>query len=225
MYPSLEKKLARFEELEKLLIDPEVLSDTSRLLKIQREHGGLAKTARMVREYKELEENVAAAREMVDEETDADARKYAETELAGLLERQEALKEDLEDLVTAGDAATRGSLIMEVRAGTGGDEASLFARDLYVMYLRFAENRGWKIEELDRSESELGGIKSITFSVSGEGAFMQLQFESGGHRVQRVPDTETQGRIHTSAATVAVLPEADRVEDESGHAASRMDTY
>lgn len=225
MYPSLEKKLARFEELEKLLVDPEVLTDTARLLKIQREHGGLAKTANLVREYRTLEENVAAAREMVEEETDEEARDYAEAELTELLEKQEALKSDLEDLVTAGDAATRGSLIMEIRAGTGGDEAALFARDLYVMYLRLAEQRGWKVEELDRSETELGGIKAITFSVSGEGAFMQLQFESGGHRVQRVPDTETQGRIHTSAATVAVLPEADDVEVEINNDDLRIDTY
>ncbi len=225
MYPSLEKKLERYEELEQLLLDPEVLSDTNRLLKIQREHGGLAKTARMVREYREVEENVAAAEEMVREESDADAKAYAEEELAELTQRLEALKSDLEDLVTAGDAATRGSLIMEIRAGTGGDEAALFARDLYVMYLRLAERRGWKVEEIDRSESELGGIKAITFSVSGEGAFMQLQFESGGHRVQRVPDTETQGRIHTSAATVAVLPEADDVEVEINNDDLRVDTY
>jgi len=225
MYPSLEKKLERFEELEKLLIDPDVLSDTARLLKIQKEHGGLAKTANLVREYKELEENVAAAREMVEEEQDAEAREYAEAELTELTERQEALKSELEDLVTAGDAATRGSLIMEIRAGTGGDEAALFARDLFVMYLRLAEQRGWKVEELDRSENEIGGIKAITFSVSGEGAFMQLQFESGGHRVQRVPETETQGRIHTSAATVAVLPEADDVEVEISNDELRIDTY
>jgi len=225
MYPSLEKKLERFEELEKFLIDPEILSDTTRLLKIQREHGGLAKTALMVREYKELEENVLAARQMVDEEEDPESREYAEAELEELLARQEAIQVDLEDLVTAGDAATRGSLIMEIRAGTGGDEASLFARDLFVMYLRLAESRRWKVEELDRSESEVGGIKAITFSVTGEGAFMQLQFESGGHRVQRVPDTETQGRIHTSAATVAVLPEADEVELEISNDELRVDTY
>ena len=225
MYPSLEKKLARYEELEKLLVDPDVLSNIEQLLKIQREYGGLTKTARMVREYQELEDNIAAAREMVAEEQDSDAREYAEAELTELTERLEALNTDLEDLVTAGDAATRGSLIMEVRAGTGGDEATLFARDLFVMYLRLAERRGWKVEELDRSESELGGIKSITFSVSGEGAFMQLQFESGGHRVQRVPDTETQGRIHTSAATVAVLPEAEDVEIEIAPDELRVDTF
>jgi len=225
MYPSLEKKLERFEELEQLLVDPEVLSDTDRLLKIQREYGGLAKTASKVREYKELEENISAAREMVAEEQDPESKEYAEAELAELTERLESLSTDLEDLVTAGDAATRGSLIMEIRAGTGGDEAALFARDLFVMYLRLAERRGWKVEELDRSETELGGIKAITFSVSGEGAFMQLQFESGGHRVQRVPDTETQGRIHTSAATVAVLPEADEVEVEIGPDDLRVDTY
>jgi peptide chain release factor 1 len=122
------------------------------------------------------------------------------------------LQSELEDLATAGDAATRGGLIMEIRAGTGGEEAALFAGDLFNMYARYIQNRGWKMEILDSSQADMGGLKEITFSVAGEGAFRALQFESGGHRVQRVPETEAQGRVHTSAATVAVLPEASEVE-------------
>ena len=121
----------------------------------------------------------------------------------------------MEDLASAGDSATRGSLIMEIRAGTGGDEAALFAGELFDMYKRFADKRGWKYEVLDFNPTELGGLKEVVFSVTGEGAFQQLQFESGGHRVQRVPETEAQGRIHTSTATVAVLPEVTEVEVDS----------
>ncbi len=120
----------------------------------------------------------------------------------------------MEDLLTAGDAATRGSLIMEIRAGTGGEEAALFARDLFNMYTRYVESKGWKMEIMEMGEAEMGGLKEVVMTISGEGAFMNLQFESGGHRVQRVPETETQGRVHTSAATVAVLPEATEVDVE-----------
>ncbi|MBW3538690.1 MAG: peptide chain release factor 1 [Planctomycetes bacterium] len=212
MFPSLDTKLRRYEELERQLQDPEVLADVSRMLAIQREYGGLAKVAQAVRSYYDLEENIAAAHGMLEEETNGDGRAYAEAELAELLKRREALAVDLEDLATAGDSITRGGLIMEIRAGTGGDEAALFARDLFEMYQKLAENRGWKFEVLDASPTELGGFKDVVVSIAGEGAFHQLQFESGGHRVQRVPETEAQGRIHTSAATVAVLPEASDVE-------------
>jgi peptide chain release factor 1 len=212
MFPSLETRFRRFEELEKQLQDPVVQADIQRLLAIQREYGGLMKVAKAVRAYHTLEGDIAVAREMVDEEPDAKARAYAEHELAQLLSRREALAAELEDLATAGDSLTRGGLIMEIRAGTGGDEAALFARDLFEMYKRLIESRGWKWELIDLHATELGGYREIIFSVEGEGAFHQLQFESGGHRVQRVPKTEAQGRIHTSAATVAVLPEASDVE-------------
>jgi len=212
MFPSLEIKLKRYEELELLLQDPAVMADVDRMLEIQREYGGLQKIALQVREFKDLEENIAAAREMLDEEADAETREYAKAELDELTAKKEALETELEDLATAGDSITRGSLIMEIRAGTGGDEAALFARDLFEMYTKYAESRGWKHEIIDFSANDMGGFKDITFSISGEGCFHELQFESGGHRVQRVPETETQGRIHTSAATVAVMPEASDVE-------------
>lgn len=212
MFPSLESKLKRYEELELELQQPEIASDPNKFIPLQREHGGLSKIATAVREFHELEGEIAAAREMVDEETDEEARQYAESELESLLARKDALEQDLEDLATAGDSITRGGLIMEVRAGTGGDEAALFAGDLFEMYRRYADEKGWSLEVIDVHASDVGGFKEIRFSVTGDGAFHQLQFESGGHRVQRVPETETQGRIHTSAATVAVLPEATEVE-------------
>jgi peptide chain release factor 1 len=212
MFPSLNAKLKRFEVLEQQLQDPEVLSNTERMIAVQREYGGLQKVAKVVREYYTREADIEAAEMMLAEETDKDAKAYAQAELDELVQKQEALTADLEDLVAAGDSITRGGLIMEIRAGTGGDEAGIFAGDLFEMYKTFIENRGWKYEVMDVSHSEMGGYKEIVFSVTGEGAFHQLQFESGGHRVQRVPETETQGRIHTSAATVAVLPEASEVE-------------
>lgn len=224
MFPSLETKLERFEELEAQLQDPEVLADTQRFLAVQREYGGLQKVAQAVRAHRALEADIAAAKEMLDEETDADSRAYAQSELDGLEERRDLLAAELEDLATAGDSITRGGLIMEIRAGTGGDEAALFAGDLFEMYRRFVEARGWKLEVLDSSPSDMGGFKEITLSIAGEGAFHHLQFESGGHRVQRVPETETQGRIHTSAATVAVLPEAEEVEVDIDPQDIREDT-
>ena len=225
LFPSLQAKLARYEELEKLLIDPDVLSDTNRMVAFQREYGSLAKVALPVREFNELEGDIATARELIEEEEDAELKAYAQDELDTLLGDRGTKLTALEDLVATGDAISRGSLIMEIRAGTGGDEAALFARDLFEMYQRLVERRGWKAELIDCSPTELGGFKDITISIAGDGAFLQLQFESGGHRVQRGPETETQGRIHTSAATVAVLPEANDVEIEINSDDLRVDTF
>ena len=224
MFPSLEQKLARFEELEQQLQAPDIASDIDRMIELQREHGGLQKVAIPVREYHALEENLAAAREMAEEETDEDARAYARAEVDELEAKRETMAAELEELAAAGDAATRGSLIMEIRSGAGGDEAALFARDLWEMYRSYCETKGWKVEVIDSSATDLGGFRELTFSVSGDGAFLNLQFESGGHRVQRVPETETQGRVHTSAATVAVLPEASEVEVELNPDDLQVDT-
>ena len=225
LFPSLQAKLARYEELEQMLADPEVLADTVRMVALQREYGGLAKVSLPVREFNEREGNIETARELIAEEDDAESKEDAEEELAELLRERETQGTALEELVATGDAISRGSLIMEIRAGTGGDEAALFARDLFDMYQRLVERRGWKAELIDCSPTELGGFKDVTISIAGEGAFLQLQFESGGHRVQRVPTTETQGRIHTSAATVAVLPEANDVQIEIHNDDLRVDTF
>ena len=214
MFPSLQAKLNRYEELELQLQDPEILADVQKMLEIQKEHGGLQKVALAVREFNDLESTIATTESMIQEESDAELKAYAQEELRDLQERFGELSAELEELVSAGDAITRGSLIMEIRAGTGGDEAALFALDLYEMYKRLIERRGWKYEVLENSSTDRGGIKEVKLVISGEGAFLQLQFESGGHRVQRVPETESQGRVHTSAATVAVMPEASEVEVE-----------
>lgn len=224
MFPSLESKLARFEELERLLQEPDVASDVERLVAIQREYGGLRKVAESVRKYHRLSEDIEAAEMMLEEEQDAESRNYAETELNSMRGDFEELSRELEDLATAGDSITRGGLIMEIRAGTGGDEAALFAGDLFEMYRRYVETRGWKWEVMDASPTELGGFKEAIIAIEGEGAFHELQFESGGHRVQRVPQTEQQGRIHTSAATVAVMPEASDVEVEIRDEDLQVDT-
>uniref|UniRef100_A0A7C4LMK9 Peptide chain release factor 1 n=1 Tax=Schlesneria paludicola TaxID=360056 RepID=A0A7C4LMK9_9PLAN len=214
MFPTLQAKLARYEELERLLQDPQVLADTAKMVELQREHGGLAKVALAVREFQQLEGDLAIARELCATATDPAEAQYARQELADLQRRYDALRTELEDMVTAGDSLTRGSLIMEIRAGTGGEEAALFARDLFDMYTRFVDKRGWKYEVMDMSPADMGGLKEVVLTITGEGAYHQLQFESGGHRVQRVPETESQGRVHTSAATVAVMPEATDVDVE-----------
>ena len=224
MYPTLQSKLQRFEEIERLLQDAIVLADVERMLALQREYGGLRKVATSIREFNRLEKEVNDTKQMIYDESDHEAREYARQELAELEPPFNALRTELEDILTAGDSMTRGSLIMEIRAGTGGEEAALFARNLFEMYSIFVNNRGWKMEVLEMSDAEMGGIKEVTLSVSGEGCFHQLQFESGGHRVQRVPETEAQGRVHTSAATVAVLPEVEDIEVEIRDEDIRMDT-
>lgn len=207
----LDEKLSRFEELERLLVDPEVLADSARLTAAYREHGSLAKLATKYRHFKNLNNQIRDALEMANG-PDVDMRELAEAELPDLKAERETYWNDLLDMTIGGDDATRTSCIVEVRAGTGGEEAALFARDLYQMYKHYAEDQGWKVEILDMSPTELGGFKEIILGLEGEGVFRKLQFESGGHRVQRVPETETKGRIHTSAATVAVMAEPEDVE-------------
>jgi peptide chain release factor 1 len=160
-------------------------------------------------EYEKITSEVESARQMFEAETDPEMKVYAEEELKRLLDKQLQLKNQIEDDLLFDPSEDFESLIVEIRAGTGGDEAALFAGDLYEMYSRYARTKGWKLESIDFSEGEMGGFKEVVFSVSGEDVYRKLRYESGGHRVQRVPKTETQGRIHTSAATVAVLPEPD----------------
>jgi peptide chain release factor 1 len=207
----LEEKLTRFEELERQLVDPEVLANPARLTAVAREHGSLAKLATKYRHFKKLNAQIRDAQEMVDGD-DPELRDLAESELPPLKEERERYWSELLDMTVGGEDATRTRCILEIRAGTGGEEAALFARDLYEMYRRYAEDHRWKIEVLDMNPTELGGFKEIILGVEGEGAFRELQFESGGHRVQRVPETEAKGRVHTSAATVAVMAEPEDVE-------------
>ncbi len=207
----LEQKLARFEALERSLVDPAVLADQAALSKVAREHGTLAKLALRYRQFTTLERQIAELRGLVAGE-DRDLRDLAEAELPDLEARREAEWNTLLDLCSGDEDADRTRCIVELRAGTGGDEAALFVRDLYEMYRRFGAELGWEFEVMDASPTELGGFKELILGVSGDAVVRKLCHESGGHRVQRVPDTETKGRIHTSAATVAVLPEPEDVE-------------
>jgi len=207
----LEGKLARFEALERALVDPAVLGDQAKLSATAREHGTLARLALRYRQFVALERQIREHRDMI-ADADADVRALAEAELPDLEARREREWEDLLELCAGDEDADRTRCIVELRAGTGGDEAALFVRDLYEMYRRWGTELGWDFEVLDASPTELGGFKELVLGVSGDGVFRKLQHESGGHRVQRVPDTETKGRIHTSAATVAVLPEPEDVE-------------
>jgi peptide chain release factor 1 len=213
MWPTFEQSLQRYRELEAQLADLAVAADRGRYTRAAKEHGTLAKQVKPYLEYKKLEEDLAQAEALLAAEADPEMRQYAEQELAELRARRQALHGRLEDSLLAG-GETYDSLIMEIRAGTGGDEAALFTGDLYSMYTHYARDQGWKVEDISFSPGEHGGFKDVTFSVTGEGAFEHLQYESGGHRVQRVPKTEQQGRIHTSMATVAVLPEPDEVQVE-----------
>jgi len=207
----LEEKLSRFEELERQMSNPEVLGNSSQMGTVAREHGSLAKLAGRYRQFKQVVTEMDDAREMM-EGDDPDMRELAEADLADLKVKREKIWRDLLDMTIGGEDANRNRLVLEIRGGTGGDEAALFARDLYDMYKKFAESKGWKFSVLELSPTELGGFKEVIASVEGEGVFRELQYESGGHRVQRVPETETKGRVHTSAATVAVMPEPEDVE-------------
>jgi len=207
----LDDTLSRFEELERLMADPDVLADSHRLQQIAREHGTIAKMATKYRRFNQLNTQIQEANEMM-RSPDAELRELAEMELPELKEEREGLWNELLDMTIGGVDANRANLVLEIRAGTGGDEAALFARDLYDMYKHYAESQGWKVEILSFNSTELGGFKEMILGIDGEGCFRQLQFESGGHRVQRVPETEAKGRIHTSAATVAVMAEPEDVE-------------
>jgi peptide chain release factor 1 len=211
MIAILDQKLARYRELEQQLYDPAIAVDPARSGAIAKERGALAKIVEPYLELLRLDAGIKDAESLLAGD-DGDLRAMAEEELAALRPKRDALYERVEDQLLVDPAEDFGSLIVEIRAGTGGDEAALFAGNLHEMYTRYARAKGWQIEEIDFSPGEAGGFKEITFSVKGEGVYQFLRYESGGHRVQRVPATETQGRIHTSAATVAVLPEPDEVQ-------------
>jgi peptide chain release factor 1 len=213
MWQTFDAALVRYRELEKQLADPTVIADRARYTQAAKEHGSTAKLVKPYLEYQKLTDDIATAEALAAAESDPEMRQYAQEELAALRARQTELQGKLEDLLLVG-GEDYGSIIMEIRAGTGGDEAALFAGDLYDMYTHYARDQGWRVEGISFNPGEQGGFKEVVFSVSGDGVYQHLRYESGGHRVQRVPKTEQQGRIHTSAATVAVLPEPDQVQVE-----------
>ncbi|MAG59091.1 MAG: peptide chain release factor 1 [Planctomycetes bacterium] len=223
--PQLKKIEERFEELQALLFDPEVASDVPRSIQLQRERGRIEETVRRYRDLAGVRDEIADTRVELAGASDDEMRTYCE-EIVKELESGWAAKETalLAEFVKDEDDAIV-SAIMEIRAGAGGDEATLFAGDLYRMYMRLCERRRWKVELMEMQQSSVDGVKEAILNIKGEGSYAALKYESGGHRVQRVPTTESQGRIHTSAATVAVLPEATEVEIEINGADLRIDTF
>jgi peptide chain release factor 1 len=221
----LEALCARHEEISGLLSDIEVINDQDRFRNLSMEYAQLEDLVNSFTEYQTAQQALASAREMLNEE-DAEMRELAEEEIAENSARIETLEVELQKLLLPKDPNDNANVFLEIRAGTGGDEAALFAGDLYRMYSRFAESKRWQLEVLNSSEGEHGGYKEIIARIIGKGAYSQLKFESGAHRVQRVPETESQGRVHTSAATVAIIPESEDVKMiEINPADLRIDTF
>ncbi|KAB2445628.1 peptide chain release factor 1 [Bacillus luti] len=215
----------RYEKLNELLSDPEIISDTNKLREYSKEQSDMQETVEVYREYKDVREQLRDAKAMLEDKLDADMREMVKEEVSELEGQDKELSERLKILLVPKDPNDDKNVIVEVRGAAGGDEAALFAGDLYRMYSRYAEVQGWKTEIIEASYTELGGYKEIIFMINGKGAFAKLKFENGAHRVQRVPETESGGRIHTSTATVAVLPEAEEVEIDIHEKDVRVDTF
>ncbi|KGP92463.1 peptide chain release factor 1 [Pontibacillus chungwhensis BH030062] len=215
----------RYEKLNELLSDPEIVSDSNKLREYSKEQAGLEETVQVYREYKDTSEQLDEAKAMLEEDLDEEMKEMTKEEISELSEEKEKMEERLKILLIPKDPNDDKNVIMEVRGAAGGDEAALFAGDLYRMYSRYAEAHGWKTEVIEAHESEVGGYKEIIFMINGSGAFSKLKFENGAHRVQRVPQTESGGRIHTSTATVACLPEAEEVEVDINEKEIRVDTF
>nr|WP_269448612.1 peptide chain release factor 1 [Metabacillus kandeliae] len=215
----------RYEKLNQLLMDPDIISDTKKLREYSKEQSDIQETVEAYREYKEVDQQIKEAKAMLDEKLDAEMRDMVKEELSELTAREQELSERLKVLLLPKDPNDDKNVIMEVRGAAGGDEAALFAGDLYRMYSRFAEMQGWKTEVMEANTTGVGGYKEIIFMISGKGAYSKMKFENGAHRVQRVPETESGGRIHTSTATVACLPEAEEVEVDVHEKDIRVDTF
>ena len=216
---------ARYDELTQQLSTQELVSDSARFQKVAKQHADLEEIVAKHREYKQIEKDLAGAHQMFVEADDAEMKQLAHEEEKQLAARKETVERELKLLLLPKDPNDEKSVILEIRAGTGGDEAALFAADLFRMYQRYAEMQGWKVEVLESSPSTLGGLKEIVAAIQGNKVYSRVKYESGVHRVQRVPATEQQGRIHTSAATVAVLPEADEIDIKIEPKDLRIDTF
>lgn len=225
MFDRLQAVEMRYDKLTELLSDPEVISDTKKLREYSKEQSDIQETVEAYREYKDVKEQLEGAKAMLEDKMDAEMREMVKEEISELEEQQEALAERLHILLLPKDPNDDKNVIMEIRGAAGGDEAALFAGDLYRMYSRYAEAHGWKTEVMEAASTGVGGYKEIIFMITGKGAYSKLKFENGAHRVQRVPETESGGRIHTSTATVAVLPEAEEVEIEIHDKDIRVDTF
>ena len=222
MLDKLEAIKNRFDEVSKLIVDPNIISDMKQYIQLNKEYKDLQPIIEAYQEYKNILSNIENAKEML---KDDEMKEMAKTELDELTSKQEELEEEIKVLLIPKDPADSKNAVVEIRAGAGGDEASIFTGDLYRLYSNYASSKGWKIEVVDVAEGTSGGYKEIIFNVKGEDVYGMLKFESGVHRVQRVPQTETQGRVHTSAASVVVMPEAEEFDVEIKDSDIRKDTY
>ncbi|MFW5761208.1 MAG: peptide chain release factor 1 [Cyclobacteriaceae bacterium] len=225
MIDKLEAIKQRFTEVGELIVAPDIMSDMNRFSKLSKEYKDLEKIVAKYDEYNNVTANIENTKKMLNTEKDPEFREMAKMELEELQDKEQALEEQLKKMLLPKDPNDSKNVILEIRAGTGGDEAAIFAGDLFRMYQRYAESQNWKLSVLDLTEGTSGGYKEIISTVSGEDVYGKMKFESGVHRVQRVPATETQGRVHTSAASVAVLPEAEEVEVEINMNDVRKDTF
>ena len=225
MLEKLEAINIRFQELEQEMNNPDIMSDMKRFVKLNKDYKDLQPVIAAYKEYKDVLGNIANCKEILSTEKDEEFREMAKLELSELTTRREQMEEDIRLMLIPADPQDGKNAVVEIRGGTGGDEASIFAGDLYRMYTHYCEKKNWKVEVVDYTEGTAGGYKEIVFNVIGENVYGQLKYESGVHRVQRVPQTETQGRVHTSAASVVVLPEAEEFDVELKQSDIRKDTF
>jgi peptide chain release factor 1 len=225
MFDRLNQIENKYEELNRALASPEVIGDSSKYQKTAKAHSEISEIVEKYREYKDLQRGIAESKTMLAEESDVELKAYAQEELTRLEERVAATEAELKLLLVPKDPNDEKNVVLEIRAGTGGDEATLFAAEVFRMYTRYAETQRWKVEVLSTSESGVGGLKEVIAIIEGKGVYSRMKYESGVHRVQRVPQTEQQGRVHTSAITVAVLPEAEDVDVKIEAKDLRIDTF
>jgi peptide chain release factor 1 len=225
MFERLDQIEARYEELTHALASPEIMNDSAKYQKTAKAHSEITPVVERYREYKDLKKGIAESKAVLADEKDPEMRAYAQEELDKLEARLATTEQELKVLLLPKDPNDEKDIILEIRAGTGGDEATLFAAEMFRMYTRYAESQGWKVEVLNTSESGVGGLKEVIAMISGDRVYSRLKYESGVHRVQRVPQTEQQGRVHTSAVTVAVLPEAEDVDIKIEAKDLRIDTF
>jgi peptide chain release factor 1 len=225
MFDRLDQIEARYDELTRALASPEVIGDSAKYQKTAKAHSEIAPVVEKYREYKDLKKGIAESKAVLADEKDPAMRAYAQDELDSLEKRLSAVESELKVLLLPKDPNDEKNVVLEIRAGTGGDEATLFAAEVFRMYSRYAESQGWKVEVLSTSESSVGGLKEVIALIEGHRVYSRLKYESGVHRVQRVPQTEQQGRVHTSAITVAVLPEAEDVDIKIDAKDLRIDTF
>ncbi len=225
MFDQLDSFIIRYDELSELLSDPEVISDTRRFMELTKEEAALRPKVEVFRRYQRVEEELAETEEMLSESLDDEMAKMAKEELAMLKTHREELQEEIKVLLLPEDPNDGKNIIMEIRGAAGGDEAALFAGDLYEMYTKYAESQGWRVEVMDANITGIGGYKEIILMITGQSVFAKLKYESGAHRVQRVPSTESQGRVHTSTSSVVVMPEMEEVDIDLDDKDIRVDIY